>query len=51
MRYEDLKFASSKRSDQKDWGWHVLVSDSKEGSISGSLINSRWVLSQAALIE
>jgi hypothetical protein len=52
LRYKDIqsreeRFLSNKRSYQKDWGWHVLVSDKDGFSISGSLINSQWVLTTA----
>jgi hypothetical protein len=44
------RFLSAKRSNQKDFGWLVLLSG-KEGVTSGNLINSQWVLTRANHVE
>jgi hypothetical protein len=41
---------SSHNTSQLDWGWHVAI-DYDEGRISGSLINSQWVLTTTLLTE
>jgi hypothetical protein len=46
------RYTSSQAArDQRDWGWTVLILDKEGKMISGSLINSQWVLSQAYLSE
>ncbi len=41
---------SATRSNQKDWGWLVLLVG-EDGFSSGSLINSQWVLTHARNVE
>jgi hypothetical protein len=44
------RFLSASRSNQKDFGWVVLL-EGVNGVTSGSLINSQWVLTHAKDIE
>jgi hypothetical protein len=44
------RYLSATRSNQKDWGWLVLLGGS-DGYTSGNLINSQWVLTHAQNIE
>jgi hypothetical protein len=44
------RFLSAKLSDQKDWGWVVLLEAAAQANptvMVGSLINSQWVLTRA----
>jgi hypothetical protein len=45
------RFVSGKLSDQKEWGWVVLLEAAAQANptvMVGSLINSQWVLTRAA---
>jgi hypothetical protein len=42
------RYTSGTVSDQKEWGWHVLVINHDRFMYSGSLINSQWVLFRAS---
>jgi hypothetical protein len=44
------RFTSSKRANQNDFGWMVLL-QGPDGVVTGSLINSQWVLTRARGIE
>jgi hypothetical protein len=45
------RFVSSADSEAAQWGWHVLLLDGRGGLLSGSLINSQWVLRTATFSE
>jgi hypothetical protein len=45
------RLVSSKQSRQQaDWGWHVAI-EYEMGLLSGSLINSNWILTTTFLTE
>jgi hypothetical protein len=48
LQTREKRYASSQAaSNQRDWGWQVFLVDKDNTYISGSLINSQWVLSFA----
>lgn len=38
-------------SNQRDWSWHVALLTANQSIMSGSLINSQWVLTRAHLVS
>jgi hypothetical protein len=41
------RYVSGDTPDQRNWGWEAVITDKNRQSTSGTLINTRWILTRA----